>query len=261
MTIGVWVFLDAPVGFTGEEEPVQRACAPARALLVDVLSLKHRFLSHIAWLLDHSGVGLKVWPVVPRVAATDCGISNLASEHVANKSARGDSVVAEDQARGSTRLGLREVMHPSVQTNSRDTTLRRLHASADGSSDGPGESRAKHPVAHESILVLALNAALVLPWDAFWVGRVLAEAVSEPRVTLEVFLEEVHVLTFHLLGRNGRLPHLENLIGLFCQLVNLLTVLIIEGRLAEDLVVASVKLARHFSLRLVFCIILIIIIN
>ena len=110
-------------------------------------------------------------------------------------------------------------MHPSVEADGGDSTLARLHAPSKRCCDGPGEGRAEDPIQHEGELVLALDAALVLPWDAFWVRSELTEAVGDPRVTLNVFLKEVHILAFHLLRRHGRCPHLEDLISFFGHLV------------------------------------------
>ena len=246
--LGVRVLLDLEVSLASEEEPEQGALAPGGATLVDILSVKHRLLSQIFRLRDHRRERLEVWPVVPLIAATEGPVSDLTGEEVAQDGAGTDSVVAEDQARSATRFGLREVVHPSVEANSRDATLARLHAPADRGSKGPGKGRADEPVSAEGEGVLALETALVLPWDAFWVRRVFAEAVGDPRVTLEVFLEEVHILALHLLSWDGRRLELEDLIRFLGHLIELLAVLIIEGRLAEHFVITSVKLARHFSL-------------
>ena len=88
----------------------------------------------------------------------------------------------------------------------------------------------------------------VLPWSTLGVGGVLTEAVREPWVTLEVLLEPVDVFDFHLGCGNGSRSHFKDLVGLLSELMEFLTLLIIEDGLAVDLVVGGVELGRHFFL-------------
>ena len=126
-----------------------------------------------------------------------------------------------------------------------DTASCHLKSAADISSKWPGKEGASDPVDHESELVLSLELTLVLPWDAFWVSSILSEAISYPGVALEVLLQEIHVCTFLLLRGNRRWSHFECLISLFLELIEFLTVLVVEVGLAEDVVVGVVKLAWH----------------
>ena len=78
-----------------------------------------------------------------------------------------------------------------------------LEPAADRGSDRPEENGAHDPVAHVGELVLSLDPPRILPWDAFWIGRELAEAVGDPWVRLEVLLQPVDIFVFLLLCGNG----------------------------------------------------------
>ena len=106
-----------------------------------------------------------------------------------------------------------EVVHPSVQGHNRDSTFACFHFTADPGGEGPGEHASNCPVNAESERVLTLELSLVLPWDAFWVCSVLSESVSDPRVALEILLQEVKVLTLHLLSGDGGWSDFESFIG------------------------------------------------
>jgi len=82
-------------------------------------------------------------------------------------------------------------MNPSIKRDNRDATSCNFHSTANHSCNWPEEKTSDSPVDTESVLVLTLQLSRILPWDAFWVGSVLSESVGHPRVTLEVFLQEV----------------------------------------------------------------------
>ena len=93
---------------------------------------------------------------------------------------------------------------------------------------------------------MALQAALILPWDTLGVRSVLAEAVRDPGVGLEVILKEVKVLDFLLLRRKGRWTHFEDFISFFRDLIEPLASLIVEAILFERVVIRGIELAWHF---------------
>ena len=93
----VWVLLDGEVSLAGKEVPEQCALLPAGGRPVDVLGVEHGLFGQIGGLLHHGREWLKVWPVVPLVASCDSPVGDLASKDVAEKKARADGVVAEDE--------------------------------------------------------------------------------------------------------------------------------------------------------------------
>ena len=137
-------------------------------------------------------------------------------------------------------------MHPSIQRYDRNAGARCFEATTDFGSDRPGKQRSDAPVRHERVSVLALQAALILPWDTLGVRSVLAEAVRDPGVGLEVILKEVKVLNFLLLRGKGRWTHLEHLISFFRDLIEPLASLIVEAILFERVVIRGIELAWHF---------------
>ena len=142
-------------------------------------------------------------------------------------------------------------MHPSVQWNNGNTGASGLESTADLCSKWPGNGGSYEPVDAEGECVLALDAALVLPWDTLRVCSVLSEAVSHPRITLKIILQEVKVLNLLFLGRNGRWAHFENFVSLFGKLIESLASIVIEARLAESIVIGCIELAWH-EVRLLF---------
>lgn len=125
-----------------------------------------------------------------------------------------------------------------------------LEPTANNASDWPEEDRTKDKVQDVVILVLALYLSLIFPWDAFWIGRVLAEAVGDPWVRLEVLLQPVNVFVFLLLCGNRWLSHFKDLIALSGQLPHLLVMVVVEGGFAEPHVVRGIELTWHASFAL-----------
>ena len=136
-------------------------------------------------------------------------------------------------------------MNPSVERNDRDTGARGLKATTNLSSDRPSKKRSKEPVNTEGVGVLALDTALVLPWNALRICSELAEAVGYPWVTLEILLQEVKVFNFLLLGWIRRWAHFQNLISFLGQLIKSLASFVIEAIFAESVVVCGIELAWH----------------
>ena len=93
--------------------------------------------------------------------------------------------------------------------------------------------------------MLTLDRPRVLPWNSLGVSRVLAEPVCYPRITLEVLLQPVHVLSLFLKSGEGCLTKFKDLVSLSACLPELLVHLVVEDRLSEQLVRRSVKLAWH----------------
>ena len=142
-------------------------------------------------------------------------------------------------------------MHPSVQWNNGNTGASGLKSTADLCGKWPGNGGSYEPVDAEGECVLALDAALVLPWDTLRVCSVLSEAVSHPGITLKIILQEVEILDLLFLGRNGRWAHFENFVSLFGKLIESLASIVIEARLAESIVIGCIELAWH-EVRLLF---------
>ena len=143
-------------------------------------------------------------------------------------------------------------MHPSVQWHDGNTGASALETTANLCSEWPSDGGTDEPVDAEGEGVLALDAALVLPWDALGVRSELSEAVSHPRITLEVVLQEVKVLDLLLLSGEGRWADFEDFVSLLREIVESLASFIVEARLAEGVVVGCVELAWH-GVRLLFC--------
>ena len=148
-------------------------------------------------------------------------------------------------ASSSTRLGLREIVHEAVQLNNGNTTSRNLPTTSKHSSDGPCETRSYSPVHHESPLMLTFQASLVLPWCTFWVCSELTETVGNPWVTLEILLQPVNVLDFHLRCGNGCGSRLKNFIGFLRESPHPFILHVIESVLSEVVMVRVIKLTRH----------------
>ena len=123
MVRSVWVLLDSEVSISGEEVTIDGA-ALAFGLLVEVhvLVLHHASIDGGAGLDNHSCLGLKVRSVVPWVGVSDVIITHAFGENEAEGDGTDERVVSETETGDSARLGVREIMHPSVERRKGDAT-------------------------------------------------------------------------------------------------------------------------------------------
>ena len=145
-------------------------------------------------------------------------------------------------------VNLREVVHEAILVNDGHSASCLLVITTNHGGNRPEKACSDQPVGKECKLVLALKSALILPWNAFWVGRILSEAIGYPRIAHEVLLQPIDVLDFHLASGNGGHSLLEHFVCLPAQLPHFLVLLVIKDRLSESFVVCGVVLTRHVVL-------------
>lgn len=252
MQCRVRILLNREVGVTTHEEPIQwTALAVGPTTSVDVLRVKHGVASDISLRLgNHSCEGLQVRSAIPSVGATEFAIRNLLGDQPASDDCSAERVPSEVVAGSSAWVKFGEIVHEAVHMNDRYASSGHFHASANFCGDGPHEERANGPINEERILVLALKFSLVLPWDAFWVGCELAEAVSYPRITLEILPQPVNVLNFHFWSGESGGSILKDFISLSADLPHLFVLFVIEDGLAELEVVSAIVLTWHLFVSL-----------
>ena len=136
-------------------------------------------------------------------------------------------------------------MNKSLVGNNGHATLISLHASSHDASEWPRNNCTQYPVGKERELILFVDLAMVLPRYALGTGHVLLEARSSPRVTSQIFSQEINVLILHLLCWHGRRSQFQNLVSLSNKLVLLAVFFAIVNWFSVELVISVVVCGRH----------------
>jgi len=198
----------------------------------------------VLFLANHSGVGLEVGSVVPRVHL-DSVVKGLASEHVSEGDASETSIPVEHLSSLLSGFDVREVVDPSLVGHNGHTTLVVSHSAADTHSKGIGNNSADDPVEDKVVLVGTSELTGVFPWNSLGASCVLAETVCEPGVAAKVFSQEGHVIVFLLLCGHTRRAHLKNSVGLAKSLVlDLVFFTVVDGSRVV-VVIGVVEMAGH----------------
>ena len=195
--------------------------------------------------MHHCWKGLKIGSVVPRVQQL-LGVYSGTSKQETSSNAEQTGPPSEGLTSVFGGVQVWEIMNELLVRHNWNATLEVLHAATEHRCNRPSQETTNDPVGSKCVLILSLNCALIFPWNSFGASHEFTEAISDPGVTLEIILKEIHVLTFLLLSRHARRFELEDFLDLALLFVVPLVLLRIVIRLSHPEVVCVIVLRRHF---------------
>lgn len=137
------------------------------------------------------------------------------------------------------------IMDPSLVRYCRNTTLISFHFTANYACERIKKKATERNMGPKLFTMLFLLKTHIFPWNTLWTSCVLDKTISEPRVALQVFFQEIHILLLHFSGGNRWKRFLKNSLKLTLRLIMFLISRSVIPWFRKACVISVVKLGWH----------------